>query len=105
VTDPDGQLEHHVKVLDCDSITQVKEKILDAIYKNTPFSHRPAKEDLDLGKRLFLARISCLCRLLYYLCFTLMSHFFKNRFSVIHCFKEKFLAHWRFGKVNSPDGM
>ena len=49
VTDPDGQQEHHVKVLDCDSITQVKEKILDAIYKNTPFSHRPAKDDLDLG--------------------------------------------------------
>ena len=49
VTDPDGQQEHQVKVLDCDSITQVKEKILDAIYKNTPFSHRPAKEDLDLG--------------------------------------------------------
>ena len=52
VTDPDGQLEHHVKVLDCDSISQVKEKILDAIYKNTPFSHRPAKEDLDLGNCL-----------------------------------------------------
>ena len=49
VTDPDGQQEHHVKVLDCDSITQVKEKILDAIYKNTPFSHRPVKEELDLG--------------------------------------------------------
>ena len=54
MTDPDGQQEHHVKVLDCDSITQVKEKILDAIYKNTPFSHRPAKEDLDLGNCLLL---------------------------------------------------
>ena len=50
VTDPEGQQEHHVKVLDCDSITQVKEKVLDAIYKNTPFSHRPAKEELDLGE-------------------------------------------------------
>lgn len=49
VTDPDEQQVHQVKVLDCDSITQVKEKILDAIYKNTPFSHRPAKDDLDLG--------------------------------------------------------
>ena len=59
VTDPDGQQEHHVKVLDCDSITQVKEKILDAIYKNTPFSHRPAKEDLDLGDWLLLDTVCC----------------------------------------------
>lgn len=41
---------HTVKVLDCDTISQIKEKILDAMYKNAPFSSRPAKEDLDLGK-------------------------------------------------------
>ncbi|XP_041350001.1 plexin-A2-like isoform X2 [Gigantopelta aegis] len=39
---------HTVKVLDCDSICQVKEKILDAMYKNAPFSSRPAKAELDL---------------------------------------------------------
>ena len=38
-----------VKVLDCDTISQVKEKALDTIYRNTPFSQRPPKEELDLG--------------------------------------------------------
>ena len=38
------------KVLDCDTITQAKEKALDAIYRNTPFSQRPSVHDLDLGK-------------------------------------------------------
>ena len=45
-----GSQEHAVKVLDCDSISQVKEKILDAIYKNAPYSSRPLRDDLDLGK-------------------------------------------------------
>jgi plexin A len=45
-----GQQSHPVKVLDCDTITQVKEKILDAIYKNAPFSSRPTKQNVDLGK-------------------------------------------------------
>lgn len=39
---------YHAKVLDCDSITQVKAKVLDAIYKNTPFSLRPAVDEVDL---------------------------------------------------------
>ncbi|XP_060073479.1 plexin-A4-like [Ylistrum balloti] len=43
-----GQQPHPVKVLDCDTIAQVKEKILDAIYKNAPFSSRPIKDDVDL---------------------------------------------------------
>ncbi|XP_076447874.1 plexin-A2-like isoform X2 [Babylonia areolata] len=42
------QPAHPVKVLDCDTISQVKEKILDAIYKNAPFSSRPPKDELDL---------------------------------------------------------
>ena len=53
VVDPDiqyGNQEHIVKVLDCDTISQVKEKMLDAIYKNAPFSSRPDKDDLDLGE-------------------------------------------------------
>ena len=44
------QPAHPVKVLDCDTISQAKEKILDAIYKNAPFSSRPPKEELDLGE-------------------------------------------------------
>lgn len=37
------------KVLDCDTISQVKSKILDAVYKNTAFSLRPSIYDVDLG--------------------------------------------------------
>lgn len=37
------------KVNDCDTISQVKAKILDALYKNTPFSQRPSIYDVDLG--------------------------------------------------------
>ncbi len=51
--DPDiqfGSQEHAVKVLDCDTISQVKDKILDAIYKNAPYSGRPDRDDMDLGR-------------------------------------------------------
>ena len=37
------------RVLDCDTITQAKEKCLDSIYKNTPFSKRPTVHDISLG--------------------------------------------------------
>ncbi|XP_014213127.1 plexin-A4 [Copidosoma floridanum] len=40
-----------VKVLDCDTISQVKEKALDTIYRSTPYSQRPRKDDLDLEWR------------------------------------------------------
>ncbi|XP_055047357.2 plexin-A4 [Misgurnus anguillicaudatus] len=43
--------EVQVKVLNCDTISQVKEKILDAIYKNVPYSHRPKAADMDLEWR------------------------------------------------------
>ncbi|KAM4741070.1 plexin-B1 isoform 3-T6 [Anableps anableps] len=39
------------KVLDCDTITQVKEKLLDQVYKSTSFSHRPHSDSLDLEWR------------------------------------------------------
>uniref|UniRef100_H3CH74 Plexin B1 n=1 Tax=Tetraodon nigroviridis TaxID=99883 RepID=H3CH74_TETNG len=39
------------KVLDCDTITQVKEKLLDQVYKGTSFSHRPHSDSLDLEWR------------------------------------------------------
>uniref|UniRef100_A0A672Q075 Plexin B3 n=1 Tax=Sinocyclocheilus grahami TaxID=75366 RepID=A0A672Q075_SINGR len=40
-----------VKVLDTDTITQVKDKILDQIYKGAAFSQRPAADSLDLEWR------------------------------------------------------
>lgn len=40
-----------VKVLDIDTITQVKDKILDQIYKGAAFSQRPAADSLDLEWR------------------------------------------------------
>uniref|UniRef100_A0A3Q3WDU9 Plexin-B1 n=1 Tax=Mola mola TaxID=94237 RepID=A0A3Q3WDU9_MOLML len=40
-----------VKVLDMDTITQVKDKILDQVYRGTPFSQRPAADSLDLEWR------------------------------------------------------
>ncbi|CAG9816899.1 unnamed protein product [Phaedon cochleariae] len=51
-----GGIDHNtdnvpVKVLDCDTISQVKEKSLDTIYRATPYSQRPRKDDLDLEWR------------------------------------------------------
>uniref|UniRef100_A0A8C9R2I7 Plexin-B1 n=2 Tax=Scleropages formosus TaxID=113540 RepID=A0A8C9R2I7_SCLFO len=40
-----------VKVLDIDTITQVKDKILDQTYKGVPFSQRPSADSLDLEWR------------------------------------------------------
>ncbi|XP_076363054.1 plexin-B-like isoform X2 [Tachypleus tridentatus] len=37
-----------LRVNDCDTISQVKFKVLDALYKNTPFSLRPSVHDVDL---------------------------------------------------------
>lgn len=44
------------KVLDCDTISQVKSKILDALFKNTPFSLRPSIYEVDLGKCFFFRK-------------------------------------------------
>lgn len=40
-----------VKVLDCDTIGQVKEKCLDTLYRNTPHTQRPQPDELDLEWR------------------------------------------------------
>ncbi|KAM3617160.1 uncharacterized protein V6R79_003030 [Siganus canaliculatus] len=40
-----------VKVLDTDTITQVKDKILDQVYRGAPFSQRPPADSLDLEWR------------------------------------------------------
>ncbi|VDK27858.1 unnamed protein product, partial [Anisakis simplex] len=52
-----GICEYPVRVLDCDTITQVKEKCLDAKYRTTPFSDRPSANDLDLELRSTCPRI------------------------------------------------
>ena len=42
--------EHVIcKLLDCDTITQAKEKALDSLFRNMPFSHRPSIHNVDLG--------------------------------------------------------
>lgn len=50
-----------VKVLNCDTITQVKEKLLDAVYKGVPYSQRPKAGDMDLGKRVGKPHRSLFC--------------------------------------------
>lgn len=37
------------KCLNCDTVTQVKEKLLDAVYKGSPYSQRPKASDMVLG--------------------------------------------------------
>ncbi|KAM9613311.1 plexin-A2 [Trichechus inunguis] len=49
--DNENSPEIPVKALNCDTITQVKEKILDAVYKNVPYSQRPRAVDMDLEWR------------------------------------------------------
>ena len=45
-----------IKMLDCDSITQAKEKVLDALYRNCPASKRPQLTEVDLSKSYFISR-------------------------------------------------
>lgn len=45
------------KVLDCDTITQVKEKILDQVYKGTSYSHRPHTDSVDLGEYIHTVHV------------------------------------------------
>ncbi|XP_043936201.1 plexin-A3 [Protopterus annectens] len=47
----DSGTEILVKVLNCDTVTQVKDKLLDAAYKGIPYSQRPKAEDMDLEWR------------------------------------------------------
>ncbi|XP_007507041.2 plexin-B3 isoform X1 [Monodelphis domestica] len=51
-----GELQRvPARVLNTDTITQVKEKVLDQVYKGTPFSQRPSVHALDLEWRSGLA--------------------------------------------------
>uniref|UniRef100_A0A4W5P4B4 Plexin-A1 n=1 Tax=Hucho hucho TaxID=62062 RepID=A0A4W5P4B4_9TELE len=40
-----------VKGLNCDTVTQVKEKLLDAVFKGSPYSQRPKAGDMDMEWR------------------------------------------------------
>ena len=40
-----------IKLLDTDTISQAKEKILDVLYRNTPVSRRPQLSEVDLELR------------------------------------------------------
>lgn len=48
---PTENIETPVKVLDCDAISQVKEKAIDTIYKSAPYSQRPLVDNLDIEWR------------------------------------------------------
>lgn len=39
-----------VKVLNCDTISQVKEKIIDQVYRNLPCSQWPKADSVVLGR-------------------------------------------------------
>ncbi|CAG0878845.1 unnamed protein product [Darwinula stevensoni] len=45
-------LDVQVRVLDCDSISQVKQKIMDIVFGNQPFSRRPDLGKLDIQWRI-----------------------------------------------------
>ncbi len=49
--DEEGKIIKEVKVLDVDTISQVKEKILDAIHLNKPYSSRPSANQVSLEWR------------------------------------------------------
>ncbi|CAG0906631.1 unnamed protein product, partial [Cyprideis torosa] len=48
-----------VKVLNCDCISQVKEKCLDAFYRNTPQTQRPSKDELDDSMKMIKVAVEC----------------------------------------------
>lgn len=45
------------KVLDCDTITQVKEKLVEQTWKGTSFSQRPHVDSLHLGQSAIVSEI------------------------------------------------
>ena len=48
--DAEDGLRVPVKLLDCDTISQTKEKLLDSMFRAAPVSRRPRLTDVDLGK-------------------------------------------------------
>ncbi|XP_022105398.1 plexin-B-like isoform X2 [Acanthaster planci] len=49
--DEEGEVIKEVKVLDVDTVSQVKEKILDALHLNKPYSNRPSANQVSLEWR------------------------------------------------------
>ncbi|KAM4663711.1 plexin-A3 [Discoglossus pictus] len=49
--DSEGGTAIPVKVINCDTVTQTKDKLLDAVYKGIPYTQRPKAEDMDLEWR------------------------------------------------------
>ncbi|XP_063806547.1 plexin-A3 [Pseudophryne corroboree] len=49
--DSENGTEIPVKVINCDTVTQTKDKLLDAVYKGIPYTQRPKAEDMDLEWR------------------------------------------------------
>lgn len=47
-----------VRVMNTDTICQVKEKILEAFYKNLPYSQWPREEDVELGKKKIIINLT-----------------------------------------------
>lgn len=48
-----------LKVQSCDSIGQVKNKVLDAVCKGKSYSHRPGTGTFELGRPAFLFHTFC----------------------------------------------
>ena len=46
-----------IRLLDTDSISQTKEKLLDFIYRNRPVSLRPSITDIELGNDLIQVHV------------------------------------------------
>lgn len=69
-----------VRVLDCDTISQVKEKILDVLYKHVPHSSRPVKDDVDLGMSLLMKKkgIMMVYRVVEICMFFIIIHMLRN---------------------------
>ena len=57
--DEEGTVIKEVKVLDVDTISQAKEKILDAIHRNKPYSSRPSANQVSLGTSTNLLFCNC----------------------------------------------
>lgn len=54
-----------VKVLNCDTISQVKEKVIEQVYRNLPYSQRPKVDSVTLGeptmdRQIQWYRVTCL---------------------------------------------
>lgn len=52
IVQDEGTESTPVKVLNCDTISQVKEKIIEQVYRNLPYSQWPKSDSVVLGMYL-----------------------------------------------------